>query len=401
MQPVFNVSEGVGDDADPTLVWEAIVSRAIDARVSDIHVLSRRDGAELAFRLDGEMLSQGMLDDQFARRMVSHVKTVSAIDLGESRRPTEGRMRIDTDERAVDLRVSAVPTIHGQDLVVRVFDRTISLLDLGELGLLDDQREIIEDMIQRPHGLILVSGPTGSGKTTTLYAMLRRLTGRGRKILTIENPVEYDLEEVNQTQISPKIGVTFSTMLTAILRQDPDIIMVGEIRDEETAVTAVRAATTGHLVLATTHAIRASRAVETLLSLGVHPYFLSIALRGVVAQVLVKTICPHCKQALPETADLVVDDALHDRLDHPATGLYQGTGCDHCYGSGYAGRQGIFELFTPDDAIKQLILSRSPATDIEAVMRSRNLLTLEQAGKLAALNGRTTMEEVIDILPLL
>ncbi|NLF29658.1 MAG: type II/IV secretion system protein [Planctomycetes bacterium] len=401
MQPVFNVSEGVGPDADPILVWEAIVSRAIEARVSDIHVLSLRSGAELAFRLDGEMLRQGVLAEDFARRMISHVKTMADIDLGESRRPTEGRMRIDMGERSVDLRVSAVPTIHGQDLVVRIFDRTISLLDLGELGLLDDQLEILEDMIQRPHGLILVSGPTGSGKTTTLYAMLRRLTGAGRKILTIENPVEYDLDGVNQTQVNPKIGVNFSMMLTAILRQDPDIIMVGEIRDEETAVTAVRAATTGHLVLATTHAIRASRAVETLLSLGVHPYFLAIALRGVIAQVLVKTICPKCKQALPETADMVIDDVLRPRLLRPTVGLYQGTGCDRCFGSGYAGRQGIFEVFTPDDAIKQLILSRCPATDIEEVMRSRGLLTLDQAGKLAALNGQTTMEEVIDILPLL
>jgi len=322
MEPIFNVTDVIGDDADPILVWEAIVSKAIAAGVSDIHMLSQQDGVELAFRLDGDMHHQGVLPDDFARRTISHVKTMADIDLGESRRPTEGRMKIEVDGRPVDLRVSAVPTIHGQDMVVRIFDRTISLRELVELGLHAEQLDLLEDMIQRPHGLILVSGPTGSGKTTTLYAMLRRLAGKGRKIITIENPVEYDLPGVNQTQINPRIGVTFSTMLAAILRQDPDIIMVGEIRDEETAVTAVRAANTGHLVLATTHATRASRAVETLLSLGVHPYFLAIALRGVIAQVLVKRICPQCKQVLPETADMVVEDAIRSRLTSPAPSLY-------------------------------------------------------------------------------
>jgi type II secretory ATPase GspE/PulE/Tfp pilus assembly ATPase PilB-like protein len=401
-EPVFNVNELVGPDSDPAPIWEAIVSQAVKARVSDIHVMAQKEGAELAFRLDGDMTYQGVLPNEFARRMISHVKTMANIDLGENRRPTEGRMTVAADNRSVDLRVSAVPTIHGQDLVVRLFDRTISLMELVELGLLPKQLDYITDMIQRPHGLILVSGPTGCGKTTTLYAILRKLCGGWRKIITIENPVEYDLPGVNQTQVNPKIGVNFAGMLTAILRQDPDIIMVGEIRDEETAVTAVRAANTGHLVLATTHATRASRAVETMLSLGVHPYFLAVALRGVIAQFLVKRICPHCKTPLPETADMIVEDHLRSRLRDPASAhLFQGAGCKHCYGTGYRGRMGLFELFLPDENIRRLILNRKGADEIEQAVLQTNGITLDQVGKLAALNGDTTMEEVLDMVPML
>jgi general secretion pathway protein E len=237
-------------------------------------------------------------------------------------------MRARVEGRCIDLRISTVPTLHGQDMVVRIFDRTLNLMDLTELGLLGKQLDAVEDIIQQPHGLILVSGPSGSGKTTTLYAMLRRLAGKGRKIITIENPVEYDLPGVNQTQVNPRIGVTFARMLTAILRQDPDVIMVGEIRDMETAVTAVRAANTGHLVLATTHANRASRAVETMLSLGVHPYFLSLTLRAVIAQVLVKRVCPHCSTPLQESTEPILDPTVRDCMPEGAAAkLVHGAGC--------------------------------------------------------------------------
>ena len=405
MEPIFNVKQLVGDDADATLVWEAIVNQAINAHVSDIHILAQHDGAELAFRMDGDMHYQGVLASDFARKLISHVKTVAAIDLGESRRPGEGRMKITVDGRGVDLRVGTIPTTHGQDMVVRVFDRTVNMREMTDLGLLPKQLDYINDMIQRPHGLILVSGPTGSGKTTTLYTLLRQLTGQGRKIITIENPVEYDLPGVNQTQVNPRIGVTFASMLSAILRQDPDIIMVGEIRDVETAITAVRAANTGHLVLATTHATHASRAVETMLSLDVHPYFLATALRGVIAQVLVKRICPECKTPLPETADMIVDEPirpyLKDTKGENGPCLYQGAGCEHCFGTGYRGRLGLFELFTPNDSIKRLILDRKDAEEIEKAVVKDNGLTLTHVGKLAALNGETTMEEMVNMIPMM
>jgi type II secretory ATPase GspE/PulE/Tfp pilus assembly ATPase PilB-like protein len=397
---IFDVEELIDRDADPVMVWESIVKAAALGRVSDIHVMSQAEGVELSFRLDGDMHHQGVMPSDFGRRLISHVKTAASIDLGEHRRPTEGRMKLNIDDRNIDLRISAIPTIHGQDLVVRVFDRTVSLMEMPDLGLLPRQMDYVNDMIKRPHGLILVSGPTGSGKTTSLYAMLRQLTGDRRKIITIENPVEYDLDGVNQTQVNPRIGVTFAVMLRAILRQDPDIIMVGEIRDEETAITAVRAANTGHLVLATTHATRASRAVETMLSLGVHPYFLAVSLRGVIAQVLVKRICPTCKTALPETADMIVDERIRPHLhgDGP-TCLYQGAGCPECFNTGYRGRMGLFELFLPNEQTKDLILRKASASELEKAMVQTNTLTLEEAGKLAALNGQTTMEEMVNILP--
>ncbi|MFW6155668.1 MAG: GspE/PulE family protein [Planctomycetota bacterium] len=400
MKRVFDADRAISDDADPVLVWEAIVNAAARHVVSDVHLAAQRDGYDLGFRIDGDMHPQGRIAPDFARRLVQHVKSVAGIDLAEHRRPTEGRLKLTIDKRTIDLRVSVVPTIHGQDMVVRVFDSTVSLMDIGELGLLPEQLDHLRDMSSRPNGLILVAGPSGGGKTTTLYAILRDLTARHRKIVTIEDPVEYDLEGINQTQVNTRIDVTFARLLTALLRQDPDIIMVGEVRDKETAVTAVRAANTGHLVLATTHATRASRAIETMLSLGVHPYFLSVALRAVIAQVLVKRICPHCKTPLPETADMIVDDAVRRRLPEDADAhLHQGAGCEDCGGTGYSGRMGLFELFIPDENIKDLVLKRRGSAEIDRAARESDMLTLEQSGKLAALRGKTTMEQLVDVLP--
>ena len=402
---VFDVEGLVGEDADPVLVWEAIVHRAVEAGVSDIHVLAAAEGYELAFRIDGDLRSQGTLGPQMGKHLISHVKTMADIDLGASRRPTDGRMKLTVaaggprGARTIDLRVSAVPSIHGQDLTVRVFDHTVSLMELDELGMLGEQLDVTTDLLSRPHGLVLVSGPSGSGKTTTLYAMLQHLRGRCRKINTIEDPVEYDLAEVNQTQVNPRIGVTFAGVLTAVLRQDPDIIMVGEIRDEETAMTAVRAANTGNLVLATTHATSASRAVETMLSLGVHPYFLAVALRGVISQVLVKRICPACGMPLPETAEMVVEDAVRRRLGDTTSQLHIGAGCEKCFHTGYSGRMGLFELFAPDEEVRQLILDRRPAVELDAAIARAETLTLTQSGKLAALRGETTVEQLVSILP--
>ncbi|MFW5839802.1 MAG: GspE/PulE family protein, partial [Planctomycetota bacterium] len=242
------------------------------------------------------------------------------------------------------------------------------------------------------------SGASGSGKTTTLYALLRAIRGKGRKIMTIEDPVEYDLEQVNQTQVNARIDVTFASMLMAILRQDPDVIMVGEIRDEETARTAVRAANTGHLVLATIHATTAARAVESMLGLGVQPYFFNVALRCVVAQILVKRICPECRTELPETGDMIVSDKLKRYLPEETTpALAQGTGCSNCFGTGYHGRIGLFEVMIPDQRIRQLIMAQAPASQIEEALETH--LTIEQVGKLRAMMGITTMEELVDAIP--
>jgi len=406
---IFDVDQLVNDQSDPVLVWEAMVNRAVEQQVSDIHILASQGGFEVAYRLDGDLHRQGLLNEQLGRHLISHVKTMADIDLGETRRPTDGRMKLTVKAegkgapaRNIDLRVSTVPSVHGQDLVVRVFDHTVSLMQLTQLGMRQDQLDLTYDMLARPAGLVLVSGPSGGGKTTTLYAMLQYLSGATRKINTIEDPVEYDLAGANQTQVNPRIGLTFATMLAAILRQDPDIIMVGEIRDQETAVTAVRAANTGNLVLATTHATRASRAIETMLYLGVHPYFLAVALRGVMAQVLVKRICPDCRSPLPDTADMIVEPEVRRRLGEGAEArLFIGAGCDNCYGTGYRGQIALFEQFLPDQNVKQLILDRRPAVEIDQAIAKAEMLTLEQSGKLAALQGLTTMEELVRVLPMM
>jgi len=387
-------------EADPSAVWESILAHAVAARVSDIHLLSQKERCDLAFRLDGDMRPQFSMPHELARKLVNHVKTLAAMDIAESRRPTEGRTRCRMLQRDIDLRVSVIPSIHGLDMVVRVLDHTVRVLDLAELGMLPEQLALAQDMISRPTGLILVSGPVGCGKTTTLYAMLRAIAGHDRKIVTIEDPVEYDLPGVNQTQVNPRIGVTFAVMLAAILRQDPDVIMVGEVRDEQTAATATRAANTGNLVLATTHATRASRAIETMLSLGAHPFFLASALRGVVTQLLVKRLCPRCCRPVPETADLAVEEPVRRRLGPDTPGrLYQGAGCDECLGTGYSGRLGLFEMFAPDARIRDLIAGRRPFAEVQQAVTETGMLTLEQAGKVAALTGRTTLEELAEMLP--
>jgi type II secretory ATPase GspE/PulE/Tfp pilus assembly ATPase PilB-like protein len=400
VQRILDVEGVISDDANPTLVWEGVVSNAVEARVSDIHCLATKDGYELAYRLDGELRLQGSFAGDLGRRLINHVKSIAGMDVGEYRRPCEGRLKTDVNGRVVDLRISCIASIHGQDMVVRIFDHTVQLLSIDELGMIDSQINYARDMVTRPSGLILVCGGSGSGKTTTLYAMLREMSRKGRKILTIENPVEFDLDGVNQTQVNPRINVTFASMLRAILRQDPDVIMVGEIRDEETANTAVRAANTGHLVLATIHATTASRAVESMLSLGVHPYFFNVALRCVIAQVLVKRICSHCKTELPETGDMVIDETIRRYLSSTKEyNLAQGKGCDHCFNTGYRGRVGIFELLIPDEEIRQLILQEASADRLEHTAAKSKMLTLEQAGKLAAVSQLTTMEEIVDAMP--
>ena len=399
-RPIFNVQEVIGPRTPAPPVWEAMVGCAVDRRVTDIHLLARKDACELFFRTDGEMRPQGGMSHEAAASLIDHVKRLAEIDTRDLTHPTEGRMRLAVGDRLIDLRIGCVATVHGQDMVVRLADRSMALLDITQLGMQEEQLRLLRDLLSRPNGLILVTGPTGSGKTTSLYAMLREMTGKGRKIITIEDTVECDLPGTSQIVVDPKAGVTFASLLTAVMRHDPDVIMVGQVDDEATAQAVVHAANTGHLVLAGMHSPRGSIAVESLLNLGVHPYFLSICLRGILAQVLVERLCDNCRQGLPETVAIIVEDELKRRLP-PETEpqLYQGAGCDGCYGSGYAGRIGLFELYIPDDAIRDLILRRADAGEIDLAAAAAGYLSIEQAGKLAAITGLTTMEQIIDALP--
>jgi len=400
MDPILDHQAIQDVGGEPSAQWTHIVEEAVTHRVSDIHLSTQRLGCDLLFRIDGRLYPQTQLDLDLSRRLIGHVQSIAGMDVAEHRKPHEGRLKVEIADRQVELRISVVPTLHGQDMVVRVFDRTVGLMEIDELGMLDDQQNVIDDIIERPNGLILVSGPTGSGKTTTMYSMLRLIAGSGRKICTIENPIEYDLQGVSQTQISPRVGLGFAEMLTALLRQDPDVIMVGEVRDAETARTAVRAANTGHLVLATTHASRASRAIETMLFLDVHPFFLATALRCVIAQVLVRTICPKCRTELPETGEMLIEPKVREMLtDADEAHLSQGEGCASCHQSGYQGRMGLFELFVPDETTRKMVLNRAPAGEIDEYIAQAETLSLTDVGKLAALRGQTTIEEIVSVLP--
>ncbi|MFP4433455.1 MAG: GspE/PulE family protein [Phycisphaerae bacterium] len=400
MEPILDHQAVQDVGVEPSAQWTHIVEEAVTHRVSDIHLSAQRLGCDLLFRIDGKLYPQTQLDPDLSRRLIGHVQSIAGMDVAEHRKPHEGRLKVEIADRQVELRISVVPTLHGQDMVVRVFDRTVGLMEIDELGMLDGQQDTIDDIIERPNGLILVSGPTGSGKTTTMYSMLRLIAGSGRKICTIENPIEYDLQGVSQTQISPRVGLGFAEMLTALLRQDPDVIMVGEVRDAETARTAVRAANTGHLVLATTHASRASRAIETMLFLDVHPFFLATALRCVIAQVLVRTICPECRTELPETGEMLIEPKVREMLtDADEAHLSQGEGCASCHQSGYQGRMGLFELFVPDETTRKMVLNRAPAGEIDEYIAQAETLSLTDVGKLAALRGRTTIEEIVSVLP--
>ena len=383
-------------------LWGRLVEVGVLNNASDIHLTYQSDGLHVALRIDGQLVEQGRIESlELAHRVSNHVKIVGALDLGERRRPQSGRAMAKVADRAVDLRISALPTIHGQDLVVRILDRTVSLLDVEQLGLRRRERNRMFGLTSVPSGLVLVSGPTGAGKTTTLYAILRKLNDGTRKIITIENPTEYDLPGINQSQVHAKLGLGFHGLLQTVLQQDPDVIMIGEVRDVETASTAVRAAVTGHVVFATTHAIRAAEAVESMISLGAHPHFLGGALRGVIAQNLVRAVCPQCAERIDETAALLPLDDVSQLLEADQTpSLAIGRGCDHCFGTGYRGRVGLFEILVTDAEIRHLIENRRPADEIHRAAVNGGMVTLQQSGKLAAFLGQTTVEELVRVIPM-
>ncbi|MBN1490276.1 MAG: type II/IV secretion system protein [Phycisphaerae bacterium] len=382
-------------------LWERLVEAAVHNRASDIHLAWQADGLHVALRLDGQLTPQGRIASvDESNRLINHVLVMAALDVGERRRPQAGRAMAKVDDRGIDLRVSVLPTNHGRDVVVRVLDRTVSLLEIEALGLPRRELNRLLGLVSAPSGLVLITGPTGAGKTTTLYATLNRLNDGTRKIVTIEEPIEYDLNGINQAQVNYRIGVDYASLLRTVLQQDPNIIMIGEVRDAETAATAVRAAVTGHLVFATLHAIEASAAVETLISLGAHPHFLGRALRGVVAQTLVRRLCPKCAERIDETEAVLPLDDVRELIgpdEKPA--LSMGRGCEHCHGSGYSGRMGLFEILVVTDELRRLIEERQPTAEIQAAAARTGMWTLQQVGKLAALRGETTIEELVRILP--
>jgi type IV pilus assembly protein PilB len=371
-----------------------VLLEAIRNRASDIHFEPFEDEFKMRYRIDGVLYEMVPPPKAIAVAIASRIKVMSNLDIAERRLPQDGRIELMVGGSPVDLRVSVLPTIGGESVVMRVLDRGQVALDVERLGLREDDLRIFRQLIHRPNGICVVTGPTGSGKTTTLYAALNELNDVGAKILTSEDPVEYDIDGLIQVQINSDIGLTFARCLRSFLRQDPDIILVGEIRDLETAEIAVQSSLTGHLVFSTLHTNDAPSAIARLLDLGMEPFLITATLEGIVAQRLVRRICLRCKEEFTPTEEMLMELALTPEQVAGRV-FYRGAGCEYCRGTGYSGRQGIYEIMLLDDELRELIMKRSSTNVLREAARKRGMRTLREAGLLAIYDGTTSIEEVV------
>jgi general secretion pathway protein E/type IV pilus assembly protein PilB len=373
------------------LVNEIIVE-AINERASDIHIEPFEHHISIRYRIDG-VLQEASIPPQmhrFQAAIISRIKILANLNIAERRIPQDGRIKFNVGGRQVDVRVSVIPMLFGEGVVMRLLDKANVLFTLPQLGMDEDTYAVFKGLIDRPHGIFLVTGPTGSGKTTTLYAALNAIVGPGLKCITVEDPVEYHLAGVNQIPVNHQVGMTFEKGLRAILRHDPDVVMIGEIRDLETASAATQAAMTGHLVLSTLHTNDSASAPMRLCEMGVEPFLVASTLIGSMAQRLVRRVCPKCRELyVPDRANIP-----RDLLLDPGAQLARGTGCPHCRNTGYRGRTGLYELLTTNDAIAELIIARAPAHQIIAAARSTGLRLLREDGWIKTRLGVTTPDEV-------
>ena len=373
-----------------------LIGRAIDLKASDIHLEPFDEGLHVRYRVDGEIYRSELISPQHGAAVSSRVKLMAHLDIAERRLPQDGRIKVRVKGRELDLRVSTVPTVHGESLVMRVLDRTTVRYSLEAVGFAAANLEKFNALLARPHGILLITGPTGSGKTTTLYTALSKLDSNTHKIITVEEPVEYQLDGVNQIQVHHQIGLSFASALRSILRQDPDIIMIGEMRDGETAQIAVQSALTGHLVLSTLHTNTAAGAIIRLKDMGVEPYLITSALNGVLSQRLVRRLCAHCKQAYVPDAELMVRSGF-TRMGLSPAKLYRAVGCDQCRGSGYSGRCGIHELLVLDDKIRRDILSGADSVVLHASATAAGMHTLFEDGLRKVADGTTSLDELLRV----
>jgi len=377
------------DEAPVIRLLNSILFQAVKERSSDIHIEPFERELEVRFRIDGLLYKMLAPPKVIQEALTSRVKIMAGLNIAEKRLPQDGRFKVKVAGRDVDIRVSIIPTFFGERVVLRLLDKQRGVLSLREIGLSDQADAAMERLLKRTSGIILVTGPTGSGKTTTLYAALNLINSPEKNIITIEDPIEYQLKGVGQIQVNPKIDLTFASGLRSILRQDPDIIMVGEIRDAETAEIAMQSALTGHLVLSTLHTNDAATAVTRLIDMGIEPFMVASTVSAVLAQRLVRVICPHCKESYkPERSYAGIE--LPDRL-------YRGRGCDKCFGLGTVGRMGIYELLLVDSEMCSMIIRQSPAGVIKEYAVSRGMKTLREDGLAKAFAGVTTIEEVLRV----
>lgn len=376
-----------------------IIQRAVDSRASDIHVEPFEHNLKIRNRIDGVLRDEPSPPREMAPAVISRIKIMADLDIAERRLPQDGRINVRVQGQELDVRVSTVPTMYGESVVMRLLQRDSVTLDFDSLGFTAEQRQRLQKELSMTHGMVIVTGPTGSGKTTTLYTALNSLNTEQRKVITVEDPVEYNLEGINQIQVNASIGLDFSSALRSIVRQDPDVIMVGEMRDLETARICVQSALTGHLVLSTLHTNDAAGSVTRLLEMGTEDYLLNSTLNVILAQRLVRLLCEHCKQPYEAETRIIEEFDLPRILPagQPLC-LHKAVGCEHCANTGYRGRVGIIEILTISDKIRSLILRHASAGEIEALAREEGMATMFEDGCLKAAQGLTTLEEVARVI---
>lgn len=389
----FGEKGGLNETAEEAPIIKLVnilITDAVRDRVSDIHIEPEMDVLRVRCRIDGILHEEHLLPKKLQSAVISRIKILSNLDIAENRRPQDGKISVKLENKDLDIRVSTFPTVHGENVVMRLLDRASILLGLKELGLSKDNLDIFSRMIQQPNGIILVTGPTGSGKTTTLYSALSTISTMEKNIITIEDPVEYELPLIRQIQVNPKADLSFANGLRSILRQDPDVIMVGEIRDKETMEVAIHASLTGHLVFSTLHTNDAPGSLTRLIDLGLEPFLISSSLILVVAQRLVRRICPKCKEEfLPPPA------ALKDLGLGENTQFFRGKGCPACKNSGFSGRIGIFEVLALNETLRKMIEQKDSADAIKKTALELGMSSLRKDGLAKAMQGLTTIEEIL------
>jgi type IV pilus assembly protein PilB len=382
--------EVLEDEAPVVRLVNLTITQAVQEGASDIHIEPTENDVKIRFRVDGVLYDVISPPKRIFPTLVARIKILSNMDIAERRVPQDGRFRVNSQGKIIDFRVSTLPTIYGEKIVLRLLDRSATLIGLEKLGFTEEILHNFDNLIRRPYGMILVTGPTGSGKTTTLYSALAKISTTEKNIITIEDPVEYQFARINQVQINPKAGLTFANGLRSILRQDPDIMMVGEIRDRETAEIAVQSALTGHLVLSTIHTNDSAGAIARLIDMGIEPYLISSSLIGILAQRLARRICPRCRVPKEPTEEEI--KVLKISSDHT---MYEGKGCEACRHTGYRGRLGIFELLVIDDEIRAMIVDKTPANVIREAAVKNGMVTLWEDAKLKVIDGITTYSEIL------
>jgi len=387
-------SKIVDDDSPIVRLVNQMFEQAVQSRASDIHVEPQDEGIRIRYRIDGVMRTERVLPRHMTGMLTARLKIMADLNIAERRIPQDGRIQMHILYRDIDVRVSSLPTVHGEKIVMRLLDLTNTVVEVDKLGLSRRNLATFRELIHRPHGILLVTGPTGSGKTTTLYSILQHLNEEGVNIITVEDPVEYQLPGINQVQVNEQIGLTFAAMLRSILRQDPDVIMVGEIRDTETAEIAIRAALTGHKVLSTLHTNDALSSVSRLIDMGIPPFLLASSLSGVLAQRLVRRICKDCKYEYQATEQ---EKAIYAQRGLKVEKLWRGSGCASCGLTGYRGRLAVHEIFKMDDVLRHMITQRISPGEYKKYAMKNGMILLFDDGLLKVKQGITTMEEVFKI----